>query len=295
MLFVFHTPSTRYSAYFCLLIVAPLMQEKYTVFVCSSDRFSDCWDPFFTLFKRYWPEFSGEIILATETISYAFPGLNIICPCVQKDFPRRLTWSEVIRLSFNSVKTSHILLFLEDYFIRSAVDVQRLDSMFRLMIAEDFDHLMLISMPGNNKPTVWPFLVERAQDAPYRISTQIGFWKKEIFLKYLKPHESPWQFELWGTKRAAKIPDRFYAIHPDDLKENPYIIDYYIRGAVTKGKWQKSVPDFFAKNGLNPPDFSKRGFFDPDFIPPLKTRIINRLRMTFSELRSLLTVVFPGK
>jgi hypothetical protein len=271
------------------------MQEKYTVFVCSSDRFSDCWDPFFTLFKRYWPEYTGEIILATERISYQFPGLNIVCPCVQTGISRKLTWSEVIRMSLDSVKTSHILLFLEDYFIRSTVDNQRLEEMFNLMIAEDFDHLMLISMPGNNKPTAWPYLVERAQDAPYRISTQIGFWKKEIFLKYLKPHESPWQFELWGSKRAARIHDRFYAIHPDILKTRDYIIDYYIRGAVTKGKWQQSVPEFFAQNKLNPLDFSIRGFYDPDYLPPLKKRIVNRIRTMMSDFHSWFILVFPSK
>lgn len=268
------------------------MQDGYTVFVCSSDRFADCWNPFFSLFKKFWPGFSGEILLATETQSYQFPGLTITCPCVQKDTRRELTWSEIIYKSLDHVKTSHILLFLEDYFLKGPVDAQRLEQHFQRMRQENFDHQMLISMPGNNLPTPWPDLVERAKDAPYRISTQTGFWKTAVIRQYLRMHESPWQFEHWGTRRAARRNDRFYAIHPDDININGYIINYYIRGAVTKGRWQPTVPEFLKTHELELPDFSIRGFYDDAWMPPLPQRIRNRIRRIPSEIRSWWSVVF---
>lgn len=46
--------------------------------VLSYDGYADCWDPFFTLLKKYFPESKEfEIILSTTTKSYEFEGLNI--------------------------------------------------------------------------------------------------------------------------------------------------------------------------------------------------------------------------
>lgn len=266
------------------------MSENYTVIVCSSDKFSDCWIAFFSLFKRYWPGFNGNIVLITEIKSFSFEGLNIICPCVGKNENKNLSWSEVMIKSLETIDCKYFLLFLEDYFIKSPVKEQRLEELFRLMVSENFDHLMLIPMPGSNLPTKWPFLHERAKNAPYRLSTQCGFWRKEVFIKYLKPHETPWQFENWGTKRSRKIDDRFFSINPDDVKQNGYIIDYFIRGAVTKGKWQESVPEFLSNNGISGIDFSIRGFYNPAYMPPFYNRIKNRILQFPGELKSWLSL-----
>lgn len=262
------------------------MSENYTLVVCSSDKFSDCWKAFFSLFKRYWPGYQGIVMLITETKSYSHEGLNIVCPCVGKNITKSLSWSEVMQKSLEFIDSQYILLMLEDYFIKSPVNAKGIEEMFRLMVSENFDHLMLISMPGENLPTKWPFLVERAQDAPYRLSTQCGFWKKDVFLKYFRPHETPWQFELWGTKRAWKIKDRFFAMNPDFIEQNGYYVDYYIRGAVTKGKWQTSVPGFLESNGIDGIDFSLRGFYDPYYVPPLAERIKARIKRLPGEFRS---------
>jgi len=46
------------------------LAHNLTVLVNSTDTFSDCWPPFFQLFKRYWPECPCPIILNTETKDY---------------------------------------------------------------------------------------------------------------------------------------------------------------------------------------------------------------------------------
>ncbi|MEI7706500.1 MAG: hypothetical protein WCK73_18090, partial [Deltaproteobacteria bacterium] len=101
----------------------------------------------------------------------------------------------------------------------------------KVMTEENYSHLMLIPMPGKNKAGKYDFLHERALDAPYRFSTQAGLWKTERFKYYLRPHESPWMAEIWGSKRTARTPDSFYSINPDYIKTHGYIIDYFIKSA----------------------------------------------------------------
>jgi hypothetical protein len=266
--------------------------NNLTIFVSSCDAFSDCWDPFFTLFKRHWPEYSGRIILATETKSYTFPGLNIICPCVQNDFSRKLTWSEITTLTLAHLNTPYFLLLLEDYFIKSPVNHREFLKMFEIMQAEDYSHLMLIPMPGKNLPSKYDFLLERAANAPYRFSTQVGIWKTKQFISYLRPHESPWLAEMWGSKRAARIPDSFYALSNDYIETNGYIIDYFIRGGVQKGKWVTGVPEFLQANGFHNIDFSIRGTYSTPVVPPFHQRIRNKLKSFPDEIKSWLSVLF---
>ena len=49
----------------------------YTVLVNSTDAFSDCWTPFFTLLGKYWPTAPRPIVLNTETLSFDYPGVDL--------------------------------------------------------------------------------------------------------------------------------------------------------------------------------------------------------------------------
>ena len=46
------------------------MKSNITVLVNSCDSYSDAWYPFFTLWKKYWPDCKYPIILNTESKSY---------------------------------------------------------------------------------------------------------------------------------------------------------------------------------------------------------------------------------
>ena len=50
--------------------------QLFTVLVNSSDGFEDCWDPFFKLFDKYWPNCNAPIILNTEKKTYKSTGTS---------------------------------------------------------------------------------------------------------------------------------------------------------------------------------------------------------------------------
>ena len=53
------------------------MSSNLTILINTSDGFEDCWNPFFTLFKKYWPNNQSPVFLNTEFKNYVHPGLNI--------------------------------------------------------------------------------------------------------------------------------------------------------------------------------------------------------------------------
>lgn len=95
---------------------------KYSILVNTCDNFEDCWNPFFTLFKKYWSDYAGTIFLNTEYKTYEYSGLTIvpIQGCLKNKYPRtkRPTWSQCLKWALESINTDIILYLQEDYFIK---------------------------------------------------------------------------------------------------------------------------------------------------------------------------------
>ena len=108
----------------------------YTILVNSSDGYNDCWDPFFTLFNKYWPDCNAPIMLNTEYKSYNFFGLDVKASQVNLGFNRRLTWSECLIEAIKKIDTPLILYFQEDYFIEKDVMVETINEFATKMLQE---------------------------------------------------------------------------------------------------------------------------------------------------------------
>ena len=67
------------------------MNREFSILINTTDSFSDCWEPFFKLFCKYWPDYDGKIYLNTETKTFNYKNLNIIS--VQNGL-KNGTWSQ---------------------------------------------------------------------------------------------------------------------------------------------------------------------------------------------------------
>ena len=95
---------------------------NFSILINTTDNFKDCWFPFFTLFKKYWPDYSGNIYLNTETKVYAHEGLNIIS--IQNNIytpDNSITWSECLIKALQVIDDEIILYMQEDYILKSFV------------------------------------------------------------------------------------------------------------------------------------------------------------------------------
>jgi hypothetical protein len=243
-----------------------MKKPSFTLLVNSSDGFEDCWIPFFTLLKRYWPEIDIPILLNTEKKTWSFEGLDIICTQAQKNHDNRLTWSECLIEALSQVKTELVLYMQEDYFIEKLVNYDDIKQFaIDMQNNTEIKHIGLTHF-GSCAPfeayhddKLWKI----SKNSRYRISTQAGLWRKETLQSLLRPWENGWMFEIFGSVRASKKDELFLTIRRD--LSDPLIT--YQHTGIIKGQWSHFVKDLSDKECITI-DFTHRGFYKetPAFI-----------------------------
>jgi len=236
----------------------------YTVFVNSTDSFSDTWEPFFHLLHDYWPE-SGTVVLNTETACFTHPDVDIHCTHVAHDGERRIPWGECMVRALDHIPTEHFVYLQDDYFLYDTVRTDLIDEAVRIMVAENLDCLRLMECGGAGpwERTSYDWLNSVSRTSPYRISLQAGLWTKSGMRRYLRAHESPWQMEVWGSRRASRTDGRIWCVSRERFGDGMAQIIPYVPTGIVKGGWyREAVEDLFAEHGLQV-DFGRRGWWDP--------------------------------
>lgn len=262
----------------------------YSVFVNSTDSFEDTWQPFFHLLAEYWPQASG-LVLNTETKSFDYPGLDITCTTVARGGESRLPWGECMLRALEVIPTELFVYLQDDYFLYEPVKTEVVDEAARIMEREGLDCLRLMECGGGGpwEPTQYDWLWSLSRHAKYRIALQAGLWTKTGMRKYLRAHESPWQLEIWGSKRARHTPGRIWCVSRETYHETkPQVIPYVPTGIV-KGRWNKeAVEVLFAAHDIEVP-FERRGWWDPE--RPQRSSLLTKVRklpkFTLDRIRSL--------
>ena len=240
----------------------------YTVFISSSDNYSDLWDLFFDLFKKKWPDFKGDIVLNTQKKEFSFPGLNISCTkvgCLNG-------FGSTLRAGLDKVKTDHILFFLIDFILMGEVKSEKLDEYYNYYLKNNLDSLCLVykNLPMavcNDYPEISRYLPSN-----HYFNYQVAFWKKEILKEMALPHENPWSSEWYGNKRALEAKLDIRTIN--DANNDVFI--YNRAGCLQKGKWLPDAVEFLSANGYDI-NFERRGYYESQ-----KHSLIRRIRMKWT-------------
>jgi len=237
---------------------------EYTVFVNSTDSFEDTWEPFFHLLHDYWPE-AGQVVLNTETKDFTHPDVPVASTRIARSGESRVPWGECMLRALDHIPTELFVYLQDDYFLYEPVDTEAVDTAARIMVEEDLDCLRLMECGGAGpwEPTQYPWLWSVSRRATYRLSLQAGLWTKTGMRRYLRAHESPWQLEVWGSKRAWRLSGRIWCVSRDVHGDGqPQIIPYVPTGIV-KGRWNReAVEELFSAHGVDVP-FEVRGWWDP--------------------------------
>jgi len=237
---------------------------RFSILINTTDSFEDCWFPFFTLFKKYWPGYTGKIYLNTETKSYIHEGLNIICIQNNKHTPNeRITWSECLLKALDFIEEDIILYMQEDYFLKDFVNNNIINNFVELMHCNqkiDCIHLTDGAASGDTI-SEFEYLYTIPKIHRDRICCQAALWKKDTLKLYPRKYETAWNFEWWGSKRAAILNHNFYVVDRNWVKLNSFEIIPYIFTAVIGGRWLKEVVPLCELHNIKI-DYSKRGFFE---------------------------------
>ena len=223
----------------------------------------------------------------TETKEFTFPGLKIISIQNSKDNPaKRITWSECLLRALNSIDTEIVLYMQEDYFLKDYVKNDIVENFVQIIKNNskiDCIHLTDAASPGDSI-SEFENLYNTPRIHKDRICCQAALWKKDTLKLYPRKHETAWNFEWWGSKRAAILNHNFYVVDRNWVKSNSFEIIPYVFTAVIGGRWLKEVVPLCELHNIKI-DYSKRGFFERKTLN-LNKRIRAKWKRLPTEIRS---------
>jgi hypothetical protein len=252
------------------------MTANYSVFINTTDSFEDCWIPFFTLFKKFWPDYIGKIYLNTETKVFTFPGLNIVSLQNNQYTPDiKITWSECLIRALSGIEDDVILYMQEDYFLKDKVKndlVEKYVQMMQENLGMQCIHLTDQAVIPDQKVNEFAGLYSVALKQRYRISCQAALWRKESLKAYLRTYENAWEFEEFGSKRSEMSKGNFYVVDKYWVRLNYFEIIPYVFTGIIQGRWFEEVVPLFALNNIQV-DYKKRGFVQDAKPKPVRKKI----------------------
>ena len=122
--------------------------NEISIFVSSSDAYSDIWSAFFALLKREWPDYRGRIYLNTETLGFNYEGLDIVCTKLGK----QSHFGDFFLRGIERIDGDRFLLLMIDYFIEGRVDIARLQEICDLFMHDEADTFTLTTQPYGFHP-----------------------------------------------------------------------------------------------------------------------------------------------
>lgn len=251
------------------------MNKDCTLLIGSCDSYSDLWDPFFELLNRFWPDLNYEIVLSTESSKYKGKYHNIIN--VNPSSPN-VSWSQRIAEALKNIESEHVILMLDDFFLKASVDTKRVEKTLE-WLKSDKKIATFTYWPISNDGLKCEYegFEKRPKVAPYKVAAILGIWNKRKLLKYMDGfNENAWQWEVNATQRVNTLypKDEFYISSSNDDQIFPY--DFSSEGLFS-GKWFRNTVSLFERLNIKI-NFEKRGFYD-EAIRGLSPSIISSFEM----------------
>lgn len=179
--------------------------KNYAILVLSCDKYSDLWKPFFSQFRKFWPQCPFKVYLGSNTKKYNDSSVKTILSVTNED------WSSDLLKILSNLKEEYIFLWVDDFFPIGTVDTKPFLRCFQFMETTHANHIHmapLIHPDGYYSDGLFGYY---EKGAPYRVIVA-GFWNKRHLQTLLLPGESPWKFEIMASYRSS-YSDGYYSIN----------------------------------------------------------------------------------
>lgn len=263
--------------------VIPKKRCEFTVLVSSCDAYEDLWNPFFSIIKKEWPEVVDyPIVLNTESKAYTHDGLNIKCYQLYKP-GTKVHWGKRLIDTLNRVEDDYVLFLLDDFFLTDRVNYAEIVRCYEYMRQDKniaVFYFVPSSDPNQKRSDKYLGYAKRSQNGAWKLNTQAALWRKDKLISYIRPHESAWEWEVYGSQRSSRYLEDFYAVCSRENRAFQYRDDW--GGAIHRGRWTPYAIDLLKKNGFAI-DVSIRGIEDeaPPYGIPKNEQNMNRIQRMF--------------
>jgi len=232
--------------------------DNVTILVNSCDKYESVWEPFFRLLSKQWPECKNyKIILNSETKTFNCDFLNVRTICSGTKF----TWSERLKNVLKQIDTDYILYFLEDFFLREKVNNDTLlEAVEYIKKHSDVGYIGLKYNPKHDFKDISKvdfsahFLDKDNIITTNRVNHQTALWRKDWLFALLKNHETPWEFELYGSVRSRRYSEKVLMLNcVNNVCPAIFVYDVNpdIGYAIFGGKWMPKNIELFKKHNID--------------------------------------------
>ena len=185
------------------------------VFVMTCDKYVDALRGFSHFFNKYWSTEQQVVVCGFTPPKFKLPpNFTFFSIGEQRDYPVK-KWSDGLIHVMNSFPMEkHFVLMLEDYWLCQPVNVEAVTILHDYMV--QFNYVIKMDLVGDRRfaggvtdygEVAGIPLVKSDYNSAYHSSLMTGIWNSEHMRKYIIPDESPWDVELDGTRRLAKLQD----------------------------------------------------------------------------------------
>ena len=228
--------------------------EEFAIVVFSCDKNEEVWPVFHHCLEKYWKNHPKTYLL-TETKKYK--EIETITINVKIDY-----WSKRMRESLQMIPYQKILFICDDCFLNKPVNKTKLKKGLELL---DRDNTASVNMEIIDDYTdidcgVEGFKKKLYHSPNYLVNFLCGLWNKDKLINLLSDKDcTPWVLEY---EQKCK---NFYYYQTVGDKVISWFRDTPGTGsAIRFGKWSLEAKDFAKKEKIKI-DFSKKGFWSPDY------------------------------
>lgn len=230
-------------------------KKDCVILVNGYDKGEDLWEGFFKCLSINWPDNPFDIVLNTESKNYSYKNLNIKTLNLFSKYARP-TWAYRLKKTLKCIDSKYILFLLDDFWIDNKIDTNFIYSTINIMETnERISNISFRNVPYENIDDGKYEMFEKRGDHRYLFNCQAAIWKREKLIKYLRNHESAWDWEMYGSIRGQKFDDDFYCLKKG--KDEPFI---YHEGVIHRGIWVKEIVEHYSKKYDIKIDLLKRGY-----------------------------------
>lgn len=241
--------------------------KKWAFLMSSCDNYEDLWEPFFECLNIFGGhEKDLSVYLNTERKQFIpKKELNFEVKTLNQRGNKNLSWSRRFIDVLNRIPEDYVFLVLDDFFACETIRWDLFDEIVDIM--EKDKSIASFQMYGTRTRNRDIENFVESTELSYKELHKGGWkthfvptiWRKEVLLKWLRPWESIWAFEGYGSDRARrwKYPEKVMVVNTIPIYDYLWIKDC---SAVINSKWlnEPELIEFMEKNEINV-DWSKRG------------------------------------
>jgi hypothetical protein len=174
------------------------------IFVISSNKYAPITPINVHFLNKHWP---GQDIsmLGYEAIeALEFPS-NVKKEILGKQSDFGTSWSNALIPFFENVPNTHFIILMDDLILMNDVDPDRMSNLEN-QVAKGYADKALVGggIPFSAATKINEKTILFNQGLNYRATLSPSIWRKEYFLRYLKPNMSTYDFEVRNNTEAAR-------------------------------------------------------------------------------------------